>query len=115
MREEESYHDLTALFAAEDRKLDGKPFVEGVMTGIRRKSMMRRFVLFGVGAAGAVVAAFQVPSLLGDWVKVDVDLLTTLGTAQDQIGALAATNPLWLAIAGMVTLSLLAVATFERT
>ena len=62
MRDQETYSDLTDLFTAEDRALDPAPFVNDVMTGIRRKSLSRRLVLGAVGVVGAGVAAFQLPS-----------------------------------------------------
>ena len=44
MRDQETYSDLTDLFTVEDRALDPAPFVNDVMTGIRRKSLSRRLV-----------------------------------------------------------------------
>jgi len=119
MREEdETFEDLSRLFTAEDRALEAKPFVDGVMGRIRRKQMMRRMVLLGVGAAGAVIAALQVPSLLGEWVPVDntldTSLVSALSSAQQQAGLFASSNPLWLSIAAVVGLSLALVATMER-
>ena len=115
MREEETFEDLASLFAAEDRALDAKPFVAEVMGKVRRRTRLRRAFLIGVGGAGALVAALQVPSLLGDWITVDNTIVTAISTAQQQAGLLASTNPLWLGIAAMVGLSLAAVATMERT
>ena len=115
MREEDTFEDLTSLFAAEDRALEAKPFVDAVMGKVRRRSLLRRALLLTAGSAGAVVAALQVPSLLGDWITVDNTVVNTIATAQQQAGILASTNPLWLGIAAIVALSLAAVATMERT
>ena len=114
MREDDTFEDLTSLFTAEDRALDGQPFVDGVMGRIRRKSLIRKALLVGAGGAGAVVAALQVPSLLGDWITVDNTIVGAIATAQQQAGILASSNPLWLGIVAVVGLSLAAVATMER-
>lgn len=115
MREEDTFEDLTSLFTAEDRALEAKPFVDEVMGKVRRRTMLRKLFLLGVGSAGAVVAALQVPSLLGDWITFDTNITTTIATAQQQASLLATSNPLWLGIAAIVGLSLAAVATMERT
>jgi len=115
MREEETFEDLASLFATEDRALEAKPFVDEVMGKVRRRSMVRKTLLLAAGGAGAVVAALQVPSLLGDWITVDNTIVTAISTAQQQAGILASTNPLWLGIAALVALSLAAVTTMERT
>ena len=115
MREDETFEDLTSLFAAEDRALEAKPFVDEVMGKVRRRTLLRKLFLLGVGGAGAVVAALQVPSLLGDWITVDNTIVTGIATAQQQAGLLASSNPLWLGIAAVVGLSVAAVATMERT
>jgi hypothetical protein len=77
--------------------------------------MVRKVLLLAAGGAGAVVAALQVPSLLGDWITVDNTIVTAISTAQQQAGILASTNPLWLGIGALVALSLAAVTTMERT
>ena len=119
MRDDETYQDLSSLFAAEDRALEAAPFVNEVMGKVRRRTMLRKLFLVGVGGAGAVVAALQVPSLLGDWIMVDNTMDSTIfnaiSTAQQQAGLLATINPLWLGITAAVALSLAAVATMERT
>jgi hypothetical protein len=115
MREEDTFEDLTSLFAAEDRALEAKPFVDEVMGKVRRRMLARKAFLLAVGGAGAVVAALQVPSLLGDWITVDNTVVSAISSAQQQAGLLASTNPLWLGIAAIVGLSLAAVATMERT
>lgn len=115
MREDDTFEDLASLFAAEDRALEAKPFVDEVMGKVRRRSLMRRAFLLVAGGAGAVVAALQVPSLLGDWLTVDNTVVNAISTAQQQAGLLASTNPLWLGIAAVVGLSLVAVTTMERT
>ncbi|MCA8902720.1 MAG: hypothetical protein KDA53_15885 [Hyphomonas sp.] len=118
MREEEAYQDLAALFAAEDRKMDPKPFVAGVMGKVRRRTLRRKLVIFGVGTVGAAVAALQVPKLFGEWITVDNTIVSAISTAQQQAGMqaglLSTTNPLWIGIAAMVVFSLAAVATMER-
>ncbi len=115
MREEETFDDLTSLFAADDRELEAKPFVDEVMGKVRRRSIVRRAVLLAVGGAGAVVAALQVPGLLGDWTMLDHSVVNTISSAQQQAGMLATANPLWLGIVGVVGLCLAAVTTLERT
>jgi hypothetical protein len=115
MREEDTFEDLTSLFAVEDRALEAKPFVDEVMGKVRRRTLARKALLLAVGGAGAVVAALQVPSLLGDWITVDNTVVSAISSAQQQAGLLASTNPLWLGIAAIVGLSLAAVATMERT
>ncbi|MEZ5945971.1 MAG: hypothetical protein R3C13_08065 [Hyphomonas sp.] len=114
MREEDTYQDLASLFSAEDRQLDAKPFVDDVMRGIRRRALMRKLVIAGVGAVGAIVAASQMPSLVGDWITFDDAIVTGIADARQQVGLLATINPLWLAIAAVAGLSFTAVATMER-
>jgi len=114
MREEETFQDLSSLFAAEDRALEAKPFVDEVIGKVRRRSMMRRGILLAVGGAGAVVAALQVPGLLGDWTTLDNTVVNSIATAQQQANLLASSNPLWLGIAAVVGLCVAAVATMER-
>ena len=114
MHEEDTYQDLASLFAAEDRALEAKPFVDGVMGDIRRKALIRRLVIAGGGAAGAVIAAFQLPSLFGDWFTVDDTIVSAVASAQQQVGVLASVNPVWLLAAAVAGLSFAAVATLER-
>lgn len=114
MREDKTFEDLASLFAAEDRALDDKPFVNEVMGKIRRRTMLRKAFLIAVGGAGALVAALQVPSLLGDWITVDNTIVTAIASAQQQAGLLADSNPLWLGIAAIVGLSLATVTAMER-
>ena len=92
MRDQETYSDLTDLFAAEDRKMDPAPFVKDVMTGIRRKSLFRRLLLGAVGVAGAGVAAVQLPGLLSNWTGLDQLVTRTVSDARRD-----AANDLWRA------------------
>ena len=115
MREEDTFQDLTSLFAAEDRELEAKPFVDEVMGKVRRRALVRRGVLLAVGGIGAVVAVLQLPGLLGDWVTLDNTVTNTISTAQQQAGLLANADPLWLGIVAMVGLCVAAVTTLERT
>nr|WP_321361417.1 hypothetical protein [uncultured Hyphomonas sp.] len=115
MREEDTFEDLTSLFTAEDSALEAKPFVDEVMGKVRRRSMARRGILLAVGGAGAVVAALQLPGLLGDWVTLDNTVTNTISSAQQQAGLLASADPLWLSIAAVVGLCVAAVTTLERT
>ena len=71
MREEETYTDLAALFAEEDKALEPTPFVDGVMARVKRQSTLRTLVLAGVGAVGAGIAISQLPGLLADSVVAD--------------------------------------------
>ncbi|MEZ6001359.1 hypothetical protein [Hyphomonas sp.] len=114
MREEETFQDLTSLFAAEDRALEAKPFVDEVMGKVRRRALMRRAVLLAVGGVGAIVAALQMPGLLGDWAALDNTVVNSIASAQQQADLLASSNPLWLGIAAVVGLCVAAVATMER-
>ncbi|KCZ55583.1 hypothetical protein HY29_11750 [Hyphomonas beringensis] len=115
MREQETYSDLTDLFTAEDRKLDPAPFVQDVMGGIRRKALMRRVLLGAVGLAGASVAAMQLPKLLSGWTGLDLALTKSVVDASKDASLLSTVDPLWLVVGGVVTLSLLAITTWERT
>lgn len=118
MREEDTYTDLTDLFAAEDKALDAAPFVNEVMTGIRRRALFRRIVLAGVGTAGAVLAALQVPAFLGRFSGAenvtDAVVAQSLSKVQNGVNLLETVDPLWMAIGGVVLLSLVAVTTLER-
>tara|TARA_R110000796_G_scaffold118034_1_gene231306 strand:- start:484 stop:837 length:354 start_codon:yes stop_codon:yes gene_type:complete len=114
MRDQETYSDLTDLFTAEDRALDPAPFVNDVMTGIRRKSLSRRLVLGAVGVVGAGVAAFQLPSLLAGWSGLDTLVTRTVNDAQQDASLLTSADPLWLMVGGVVAVSLLAVTAWER-
>jgi hypothetical protein len=115
MRDEDTYADLTALFAAEDREYEAKPFVDQVMGRIRAQARVRKLLLAVVGVGGALLAASQLPNLLADSVGLDASLTTSIIQAQNEVSALASANPLWLGIAAVVGLSLMAVAAMERT
>ncbi|MEH6807538.1 MAG: hypothetical protein V7651_01720 [Hyphomonas oceanitis] len=114
MRDEDTYADLTALFASEDRALEAKPFTDGVMGRVRAQGRMRKLLLAVTGVAGALVAASQLPKLLADTVGLDTSITTSIVQAQTDMTALASANPLWLGVAAVVGLSLLAVAAMER-
>ena len=114
MRDEDTYADLTALFAAEDREHEAKPFVDQVMGRVRAQARMRKLLLVAAGLGGAIVAASQLPKLLADSVGLDASLTTSIIQAQNDVSALASANPLWLGIGAVVMLSLMAVAAMER-
>ncbi len=114
MREQESYSDLTDLFSAEDRKLDPAPFVHDVMGGIRRKALMRRAILGCVGLAGAAVAAVQLPKLLKGMTGLDFAVTQSVVDASKDVSLLSSIDPLWFFVGGVVTLSVLAITTWER-
>lgn len=122
MREQDAYKDLSDLFRVEDNALPAQPFTRQVMKRVGQQKVMRRFVVGGLGLAGAAIAALQLPQLLADWVGVDhtvTEALTTapaeLGTAAvSQLSTAALGNPMWLAIAAGAALCVFAVATFER-
>tara|TARA_R110000787_G_scaffold25842_2_gene72486 strand:+ start:315 stop:662 length:348 start_codon:yes stop_codon:yes gene_type:complete len=114
MQNEDTYADLTALFAAEDRAVDGKPFVDQVMGRIQAQARMRKLLLAVTGLGGALLAASQLPKLLADSVGLDASLTTSIIQAQNDVSALASANPLWLGIGAVVMLSLMAVAAMER-
>jgi hypothetical protein len=114
MRDEDTYSDLTALFAAEDKAYEAKPFVDQMMRRIQAQARMRKLLLVGVGTIGAALAAFQLPKLLADTVGLDASLTTSIIQVQSDVNALASANPLWLGIGAMVMLSLAAVAAMER-
>ncbi|MEE2922862.1 MAG: hypothetical protein VYC38_13955 [Pseudomonadota bacterium] len=114
MRDQETYSDLTDLFAAEDRKMDPAPFVKDVMTGIRRKSLFRRLLLGAVGVAGAGVAAVQLPGLLSNWAGLDQLVTRTVSDARQDASLVTSADPIWLMVGGVVALSLLAITSWER-
>ncbi|WP_340694209.1 hypothetical protein [Hyphomonas sp.] len=114
MRDEDTYADLTALFTAEDREQEAKPFVDQVMGRIRAQARMRKLLLAVTGLGGALLAASQLPKLLADSVGLDSSLTTSILQAQEDVSALASANPLWLGIGAVVMLSLMAVAAMER-
>lgn len=119
MRDDETFQDLSSLFAAEDRALEAKPFADDVMGKVRRRKIVRKVFLLAAGGAGALLAALQVPNLLGDWIlldgSVDTTILSAISSAQQQAGLLASADPIWLAIAGVVGVTVAAVTTMERT
>jgi hypothetical protein len=92
------------------------------MKRVGQQKMMRRFVVGGLGLAGAGVAALQLPQLLADWVGVDKSVTEALTTAPTELGAAAVSqisaaalsNPMWLAIAAGAALCVFAVSTIER-
>jgi hypothetical protein len=114
MRDEDTYADLTALFAAEDREHEAAPFVDQVMGRIRAQARMRKLLLAVTGLGGALLAASQLPKLLADSVGLDASLTTSIIQAQNDVSAMASANPLWLGIGAVVMLSLMAVAAMER-
>jgi hypothetical protein len=122
MREQDAYKDLSDLFMVEDNALPAQPFTRQVMSRVRQQKMMRRFVVGGLGLAGAGVAALQLPQLLADWVGVDKTVTEALTTAPTELGAAAVSqisaaalgNPMWLAIAAGAALCVFAVSTIER-
>ena len=61
-----------------------------------------------------MIAAFQLPSLFGDWFTVDDTIVSAVASAQQQVGVLASVNPVWLLAAAVAGLSFAAVATLER-
>ena len=114
MRDQDTYADLTALFAAEDREHEAGPFVDRVMGRIRAQARVRKLLLGATGLGGALLAASQLPKLLADSVGLDASLTTSILQAQENISALASANPLWMGIGAIVMLSLAAVAATER-
>jgi predicted anti-sigma-YlaC factor YlaD len=114
MRDQDAYKDLTDLFRAEDNALAPEPFTGDVMRRVRRTRQLRRVVVGGLGLAGAIVAASQLPALLAGWTGVDTSLTHALSAAPAELTELAASNPLWTAIAAAALLSALAAAAFER-
>lgn len=114
MRDEDTYADLTALFTAEDREHEARPFVDQVMGRIRAQARLRTLLLAVTGLGGALLAASQMPKLLADSVGLDASLTTSIIQAQADVSALASANPLWLGIGAVVMLSLMAVAAMER-
>lgn len=71
MQEHEFEQELSALFAREDKALDGKAFEGAVMSHIRRRLFFRRVMLTAAGAAGAMIAGAQLPELLSSWGGMD--------------------------------------------
>ncbi|MFN4225371.1 MAG: hypothetical protein ACK4HR_03575 [Hyphomonas sp.] len=122
MRDQDSYKDLADLFRVEDNALPDEPFTRQVMGRVRRRKRIRQLVVGSLGAAGAAIAAVQLPQLFAGWTGVDKAVTEVLTTAPGQVStaainqltSLAATNPVWLAIAAGAALCLFAVSAFER-
>ncbi len=122
MRDQDSYKDLADLFRVEDNALPDEPFTRQVMGRVRRRKRIRQLVVGSLGAAGAAIAAVQLPQLFAGWTGVDKTVTEVLTTAPGQVStaainqltSLAATNPVWLAIAAGAALCLFAVSAFER-
>lgn len=122
MREQDAYKDLADLFRVEDNALAAEPFTRDVLRGLRRQKRLRRAVVGSVGLIGAVIAALQLPQLLGEWVGVDKSVTNALTSAptefsaavMTELNAAATGNPVWLAIAAGAALCVFAVSAFER-
>lgn len=122
MREQDAYKDLSDLFRVEDNALPAEPFTRQVMGRVKRTKRTRQLVVGSLGLAGAAIAAMQLPQLFAEWTGVDktmTEVLTTAPTevssaAVSELTSLAATNPMWLAIAAGAALTLFAVSAFER-
>lgn len=63
MQPEETYDDLTELFAAQDDALQTEAFVERVMQPIAKTSRWRTPLLFGAGGIGLGAALSQMGEL----------------------------------------------------
>lgn len=114
MREDDSYKDLTNLFADEDASLEAAPFVARVSAGVTRRILFRRFMLAGVGLAGAVIAGLQLPQLLAEWAGIDKSINQTIVLAQTEITHTATNDPFWMAVIIGAALCLYAVSAMER-
>ncbi|HAY07832.1 MAG TPA: hypothetical protein DCY26_14415, partial [Hyphomonas sp.] len=107
MRDQDAYKDLSDLFRVEDNALPAEPFTRQVMGRVKRQKRMRHLVVGSLGAAGAAIAAMQLPQLFAEWTGVDktvTEVLTTTPTqvstaAMSELTSLASANPMWLAIA----------------
>ena len=114
MRDDETYGELSRLFAAEDAGLEAEPFTSGVMKRVRRQAVVRRLTVGAFGFLGAVIALLQLPELLSAFVGVDHTVTSTLEVARSQISEAAASNPMWIAIILGAALSIAAVSMSER-
>lgn len=109
-----AYDDLTALFAAEDKKLSGDGFVRDVMVPIRRPSAWRQALLFGATGIGLGAAGSQFIGLLGTLPDVDLDVGAELTSLQMLLNGIEYTNPIWLMSFVMVAVCLVMLTVFER-
>ena len=114
MREEETYTDLAALFAEEDKALAPAPFVARIMARVKRQSVLRTLVLAGVGAIGAGIAISQLPNVLADSVIADGAFRQLITNARTDVSSVAAADPLWMMIGAGIVFCLGAVAALER-
>lgn len=114
MRDDESYDDLTRIFAAEDAKLSTGTFTRDVMKRIRRQALIRRLTIGAFSFLGALVALMQMPELLSAFVGVDHTVTSALALARTEISTAATSNPMWLAVIGMAALTMTAVTMTER-
>ncbi|MEO0607928.1 MAG: hypothetical protein AAFY82_06825 [Pseudomonadota bacterium] len=65
MQTDETYDDLTELFAAQDDALQSEAFVDAVMQPVRKRSRWRAPLLFGAGGLGLGAALSQIGDLSG--------------------------------------------------
>ena len=114
MQTEETYDDLTALFAEQDDALQNEAFVEQVMQPIRRRSRWRAPLLFCAGGLGVGAAISQIGGLL-DAVQVRAaGVQQTLDQASATSWDVAAIDPLWIGALVLVLVSCVAIVATER-
>lgn len=114
MRDDETYDELTRMFAAEDAKLSTGTFTQDVMKRIRRQALIRRMTIGAFSFLGALVALLQLPELLSAFVGVDHTVSSALAMARTEINTAASSNPLWIAVTGVAALTMTAVTLTER-
>ncbi|MEO1322370.1 MAG: hypothetical protein AAFV59_05125 [Pseudomonadota bacterium] len=114
MQTEETYDDLTALFAEQDEALQNEAFVEQVMQPIRRRTRWRAPLLFGAGGLGVGAALSQIGGLL-DAVQVRVaGVKQTVTQASTTSWDVMAVDPLWIGALALMLVSCVAIVATER-
>lgn len=106
--------ELQASFAKEDAALEATPFVDQINRRIDRSRRLRRLVLAGTGLVGAAFALFQLPGLLGQVTPTAAGMTERVTTPLRETASAAASDPVWMAVAGALAITWLLLATFER-
>lgn len=106
---------LQAKFAEEDACLSDEAFVATVMDDVRRSDLMRKVVLAIAAAAGGLIAGSQLPQLISTMSGISlIDDVTLTDLVRGLPEASGLSNMVWVLIAGMLTLTGLAVFSTDR-
>ena len=115
MSEDKFEEDLKAMFESEDAILSDEAFVVTTMREIHRTELFRRITLSLVVAVGGLIAATQLPALMGALGGISLiedirvsDLMSSVGEATGM------TNISLIAILGVVMISGFAAFTADR-